>query len=248
MKETVLQRIGKQIIRHPFYTALVIGILLSFAAWILVNPGSDNEIGNFLAVDFIFCAVFWFVGGLCGLTLQDRYITYLPEDICWHDSGRTILLKVAGTTVDATGDCFWGRGNIFEVTFPPYNFTVETSVTCTVSEYCKVHIPVTLEIDVDSGKPYDYQELYDKVILEAGVDSVEKYVKQLLAQPIVKNQQSLDYFARQHVNQIISSTTLLQKVASLLNFPEKALSNFTSFKLCLDNPTVRACKGSACTT
>jgi hypothetical protein len=247
--ETKLQAVGKQIIRHPFNASIILGVLLSAVTWLWILqpiPISLYKVDDYLAVNIIVLLVFWGVGGVIGCAAQSLYITYISSDM-WGKS-NDLLLKVENGKVVATGDCFWGRENVFEASFPAYNFTVETSVVCTVSEYCKVHIPVTLEIEVGKGKSYDFQEFYTKVVLEAGVNSVEKFVKQLLEQPIAKNQHNFDRVAYDYVEQRISAAILLQNVASRLSFPVFALSNFTGFKLCLDNPTVRACKGSACTT
>lgn len=247
MKETTSQKIAKTILRRPFYTAFIVGILLSFIAWAwLFHPVSESQKANFAFGTTLFVLSFWALIGTLVSFLQDSFITYLQDD--WRYDNKKILLKVENGKIVATGDCFWGTSGIHLVSVEKYPFSVETSIVCKVGLYCKVTIPVTVFIENEAGatdtglKPYNYQELYDRVIEGKKVNSVEDFVKRLIEESINYNQQSFDYYAHEYTEQKISSATLLQKIIVLLSFPYYALRNFDSFKICLDDPTVSTCK------
>lgn len=248
MKETTLRKIAKTLLRHPFWTAFNVGVLLYFIAWAwLLHPASAQQTDVYLMGAVIFVLVFWAFAGGFGYTVQNSFITYIEDNGYRY---KKVLLKVKNGKVIATGNCFWGTSGIYEVSTENYPFNVQTSIVCKVGPYCKITIPVTLFIEKtgDDGiklRPYNYQELYEKVVVGAGVKSVEDYARRLIEKSIAESQQIFDNHAREYADQRISSASLLQRAILLLDFPDNALSNFDGFRICLADPIVSTCKGSS---
>lgn len=250
MKDNLWQVIGRTLLRHPFFT-----VFFSNAAFIylllFLNKVEDRFIDSPITFYFIF--VVWPIcGSAIGLLMQGRYITYISITAPWD-----ILIKASpeGKFIE-TGRCFWGKTGINRVSLPKLRFwddAAKKHVAGFKTSYMMNHefhangiisIPIMITILTDDA--YDDKELLEKVVPVG--NSMEAFIKATLQKSVDKNFALIDEQIQNYVSKRISSALLLERVIELIDFPERALKNFSVTGISLGEPIARAHKGAACPT
>lgn len=255
-KQTLKERILRQVLRFCWtYAGIITAILfIGVLIFLMVQYGEESKTTNSAGIiSFVLGLVIWVILGIIGIILRDKYITYLHEDDTRHYHSLPIIRTSPGGKVLETGNVMWGKENIHKIKGPrtyryddhfnKVGFRVDAKI---ISKHANSEIVIPVTIEVLTNGQYDPQEAYDKMIAQMNTPDVDEFVKKIFLASAEANKETIDQTAKEYAEKRISNIQLLDRIISVVEFPEKTLKNFKDVTICLDNPRARACKGTSC--
>ena len=232
------------IARAPFLFCMILWLVLVFS--LSMEEALDKGMFYFT---FSYVAPF-ILSGYCAvviLAIRKKYITFVDEST--ESKIKTlILLKVdRNGQVIEQGDLLWGEENRNVHRIRSYQ-SLSLIMTRGVISECFIRAPyqdlivnIPIRLFVEIKDLFDWQEIYDKIILDANVDSLEDFIAHIFSEYNFPNE-GIDAIAKDYVEGRINGFRLLAKLKEVLEFPNEAISNFGKVIIDINLPKIKATK------
>jgi hypothetical protein len=234
------KRILLHVLRSPFS---LIGMICAIPLLIMcfITPDLSQRFTVAELSITISITVIWFLLSALAMTFRSKYMTYIGDETCGAKTLTLLRIDSRGKVIE-TGNVLWGReGQEVHRVLSPFRWIGNKSDDLTViteivssHDNTKTTIPVRIEVSIDGD--FDWQEVYNEVILRTGKNSIPKFVAEVLMESVQRNQSSITDASKEYANGGITKDQLLEGVISVLDFPRRALSNFKNATVYLGDP------------
>ncbi len=232
------------IARAPFLFCMILWLVLVFS--LSMEEALDKGMFYFT---FSYVAPF-ILSGYCAVVIwaiRKRYITFVDEST-ENEIKTLILLRVdRNGQVIKQGDLLWGKENRNIHRIRSYQ-SLSLIMTRGVISECFIRAPyrdltvnVPIRLFVEIKDLFDWQEIYDRIILDANVDSLEDFIAHIFSEYNFPNE-GIDIIIQNYVEGRINDSRLLVELKEVFEFPNEAISNFGKVVIDINLPKIKATK------
>ncbi len=234
------------IARYPLLFCEILWLVLLYN--LLIKKVPNGEI-----VYFVFFYVISLIISSCWLIvivmIRKKYITFINKSRKGEDK-TLILLKVdSNGQVIEYGDLLWGEEgrNVHRIhsrqslsLIRIMGIDAQGYFTISYNDNgLAISIPIGIYIRVKNS--FDWQEVYDKIILDADTNALDDFIIKIFCEHNLPNKK-VHSIVIDYVNRKINEPQLVLKLKEIFEFPAEALSNFREGKIKVSSPAYTATK------